>query len=157
MTRVRWSRDGGRIHSFSPGVFTDAANRVWDAESGELLTDITIPNLPRGRSCFAYESFEQQASGYALVGVAAVLVLARRSVKHVALAFTGLADTPFVAEAAGQLVGTKGEADVIATVANAAVAGVEANDDIHAPADYRKHLGTVAARRAIARAIERAG
>ncbi len=67
----------------------------------ELLTHITIPNLPRGRSCFAYENFEQQASDCALVGVAAVLVLARRTVKHTALAFTGLADTPFVAEAAG--------------------------------------------------------
>src|SRR6266581_569022 len=61
------------------------------------------------------------------------------------LAFTGLADTPFLAAAAAKLVGTAGEAGLIKQAAEAAVGGVEANDDIHAPAEYRLHLARVAA------------
>ena len=49
------------------------------------------------------------------------------------------------------------ETELIAEVAAASVAGVEANDDIHASAAYRTHLGMVAARRALAQALARAG
>jgi len=125
-------------------------------KSQELLTEIRIQALPKGAGT-AYVSFEQAASGYALAGAAAVVARSGGSVTHAALAFTGLADTPFLAEAAAQLVGTKGDAKTIDGVAAAAVAGVEANEDIHAAPAYRTHLAQVAARRALTRAIERAG
>ena len=125
-------------------------------KSQELLTEIRIPALPKGVGT-AYVSFEQAASGYALAGAAAVVARSGGSVTHAALAFTGLSDTPFLAEAAAQLVGTKGDAKTIDRITAAAVAGVEANEDIHASPAYRTHLAHVAARRALTRAIERAG
>jgi len=134
---------------FFKGPFTTAL------KPNELLTEIQLPAPPTGAGT-AYASFEQAASGYALAGAAALIAIANGMITRADLAFTGLADTPFLAPAAAKLVGTQGAAELIAQVAAAAVAGVEANDDIHASAEYRLHLATVAARRALTQAIARA-
>lgn len=121
----------------------------------ELLIEIRVPSLARGTGA-AYETFEQAASGYALVGAAAVVTLAKKKVAHAALAFTGLADMPFLARAAAELVGTDGGSAVVERVAGNAVRGVQANADIHATAEFRLHLANVAARRALLAAVARA-
>lgn len=133
---------------FFKGPFTTAL------KPNELLTEIQLPAPPKGAG-MAYASFEQAASGYALAGAAALIVIAKGMITRAELAFTGLADTPFLAPAAAKLVGTSGD-ELISQVAVAAVSGVEANDDIHADPRYRSHLATVAARRALAQALERA-
>src|SRR5213594_118926 len=136
---------------FFKGPFTTAM------KPNELLIEIQLPAPPKGAGMGgAYASFEQAASGYALVGAAALIAVAKGMITRAELAFTGLADTPFLAPAAAKLVGTSGD-ELISQVAAAAVAGVEANDDIHAGAEYRTHLATVAARRALTQALERAG
>lgn len=122
----------------------------------ELLTEIRLPAPPKGAG-MAYASFEQAASGYALAGAAALVAVAKGKITRADLAFTGLADTPFLAPATAQLVGTAGDAALIEQVAGAAAAGVEANEDIHASAEYRRQLGTLAARRALSQALGRAG
>lgn len=133
---------------FFKGPFTTAM------KPNELLTEIQLPAPPKGAG-MAYASFEQAASGYALVGAAALIATAKGMIIRAELAFTGLADTPFLAPAAAKLVGTSGD-ELISQVAAAAVAGVEANDDIHAGAEYRTHLATVAARRALTQAVDQA-
>ncbi len=136
---------------FFKGPFTTAL------KPSELLTEIQLPAPPKDAGMGgAYASFEQAASGYALAGAAALIAIANGMITRADLAFTGLADTPFLAPAAAKLVGTQGAAELIAQVAAAAVAGVEANDDIHASAEYRLHLATVAARRALTQALARA-
>src|SRR5207245_9888938 len=98
----------------------------------ELLTEIWLPALPRGAGT-AYVSFDQAASGYALVCAAALVALAKAKLSRAELAFTGLADTPFLATLP-RLVGTArdGAGDMITQVAGAAVAGGEPNEEIHA-------------------------
>jgi aerobic carbon-monoxide dehydrogenase medium subunit len=123
-------------------------------KANELLVEIRVPIAPKGTGS-AYASFEQAASGYPLAGAAAVVTRARRTIAAARLAFTGLADTPFLSAAAAELVGTNGSADVVARVAKAATAGVRPNADIHASGEYRLHLAAVAARRALLGAIER--
>jgi len=125
-------------------------------KSGELLTDIMIAVPARGTGS-AYESFEQAASGYPLVGAAAVVTRAKGKVTAAALAFTGLGEVPFLAKGIEKLVGSDGGTAAVEKVAGGAAAGVDANEDIHAPAAYRLHLAKVAARRALLRALERAG
>jgi aerobic carbon-monoxide dehydrogenase medium subunit len=123
----------------------------------ELLVAIELPALPDFTGS-AYVTFEQPASGYALVGAAAVVTRTPgRGIVRASLAFTGLTEAAFVAEAATGLVGTQGDADTVERVAAAAVRGIDANADIHADADYRRHLAHVAARRAMLAAIARAG
>ena len=152
-TFVLQSRSGTRnvaAREFFEGPFTTAMR------SGELLVAIELPPLPSGAGT-AYASFEQAASGYPMAGAAAVVAVSNGKVSHADLAFTGIADMPFLAAAAKDLVGTNGDADAIDKVAARCVDGVDANEDIHASAEYRLHLGVVAAKRAFAAAIERAG
>ncbi len=149
---VLQSRRGRRAvaaRKFFRGSFVTAM------KADELLTEIQIPAPPKGAGT-AYVSFEQAASGYALVGAAALVARTKGKVSRAALAFTGLADTPFLVKAAERLVGTAGDAESVVGVAEQAVAGVEANEDIHASPEYRIHLAKVAARRALGQALERA-
>lgn len=120
----------------------------------ELMVEIVLPPPPRNAG-MAYVSFEQAASGYALAGAAAIVKRSRATVAECALAMTGVSDRAYLVKAAEQLVGTKGEPEAIEKVAAQAADGVEVNGDIHAPADYRRHLATVAARQALQKALVR--
>ena len=102
----------------------------------ELVTDIVVP-LPAPGSASAYESVEHPASGFALVGAAA---LATSDAETVAL--TGVGATPFVL-AAGDV--------------RDAIAGAEIFGDRFASEEYRRALAVVVAERALARARERRG
>lgn len=151
-TFVLQSKGGKRsvpARQFFKGPFATAL------KARELLVEIRLPAPPKSAGT-AYVSFEQAASGYALVGAAALVAAAKGKITRAELAFTGLADAPFLAAPAAQLVGSWGGEDGIAQAAEAAVAEVEANEDIHASAPYRLHLAKVAARRALATALRRA-
>lgn len=121
----------------------------------ELLLDIVLPPLPKGAGT-AYLSQDQAASGYALAGAAAIVARTRKTVSRAVLALTGVGEMSLLVTATDQLVGTKGEPEVLARVAAASVEGLEIQGDIHAPAPYRRHLAQVIIRRALAKALERA-
>ena len=121
----------------------------------ELLLDIVLPPLPRGAGT-AYLSQDQAASGYALAGAAAVVARTRKTVNHAVVALTGVGEMSRLVPSAEQLVGTKAEPEVLARAAAGAVDGLEVQGDIHAPAEYRRHLATVIVRRALEKALERA-
>lgn len=121
----------------------------------ELLTDITVPPLPRGAGT-AYVSFEQQASGYALAAAAAVIARTKKTVSHAVLALTGVSDCAYLAQSAATLLQTPADAAAISTAAAGVTDGVTVAGDIHAPADYRTHLARVAAQRALTLALGRA-
>jgi carbon-monoxide dehydrogenase medium subunit len=125
-------------------------------EADELLTDIVLPPPPRTGGS-AYVSFEQAASGYAIAAAAAVIGLTRKTISHAVVTLTGTGTVAPMVKAADQLVGTKGEAEAVQRVAAQALDGLEIIGDIHAPAEYRRHLVTVAVRRALTTALERAG
>ena len=146
--RSKRGRRAVAAREFFQGPFTTAL-----AED-ELLIDITLPAMPKGAGS-AYVSVNQAASGYALAGAAAVIARTRKTVSHASVAFTGVAEI-FRLIATDQLIGSKGEAEVVGRVAAASVDGVDVNGDIHAPATYRRHLATVVVRRAIESALERA-
>jgi carbon-monoxide dehydrogenase medium subunit len=124
-------------------------------EADELLTDIVLPPLPRTAGT-AYVSFEQAASGYAIAAAAVVIGLTRKTISHAVVALTGTGAVAPMVKAAEQLIGTKGEADVAQRVAAHAADGLDILGDIHAPAEYRRHLLSVAVRRGITTALERA-
>jgi carbon-monoxide dehydrogenase medium subunit len=100
----------------------------------ELVTDVAVP-APGAGSGSAYASVEHPASGFALVGAAA---LAGPGGETVAL--TGVGATPFV------LAGDTREA----------IATAEIFGDRFASEEYRRELATVVAERALASARERA-
>jgi carbon-monoxide dehydrogenase medium subunit len=120
-----------------------------------MLIDIVLPATPKGAGS-AYVSQDQAASGYALAGAAAVVARTRKTVSHAAVALTGVGDVSRLIASADQLVGTKGEPEVLLRVAAGSVEGIEITGDIHASAEYRRHLATVIVRRALQKALERA-
>lgn len=123
-------------------------------EPDEILVAIRRGRLPDGIGG-AYVNMEQPASGYSIVGVAAVVghahgVLGSTSYDHVRVAITGVAPHPYRAKAVEEaLLGTGCGPDEIAAAAGHATDGVEVNDDIHADRQYRTAIAKVYVRRAL--------
>jgi carbon-monoxide dehydrogenase medium subunit len=125
--------------------------------ANEIIAEIRFP-APAGRTGGAYAKFDHPASGFAVTGVAAVITIASNgSVERAAIGVTGAAAAAYRATAAEKaLAGNKGDARAIADAAAKAADGITALSDLAASGDYRKHLVTVYAKRAIERAISRA-
>ncbi len=126
-------------------------------EANEILAEVRFP-APTGRTGGAYAKFAHPASGFAVTGVAAVVTMkSDGTVERAAIGVAGAAAAAYRAtEAERALTGTKGDAKAIAEAAAKAANGITALSDLAASGDYRKHLVTVYARRAIERAIQRA-
>ncbi len=121
---------------------------------GEILTHVHAPPLPP-RSGSAYRKMRQSASGFALVGAAAMLTLDHRNViVKAVVALTGAADRPFRARRVEEaLTGRPAEPAAAAEAAPLAADSVKFLSDLHASADFRAHLVAVHARRAIEAAM----
>jgi len=90
--------------------------------------------------------------------VAVLIAKAGNAVSDIRIAMTGVAQTPLRAHAAEELLAGKSPAHIdIETVVSAIRAAVEPNTDLHASADYRRHVVGTIARRAIGQAWQRAG
>ena len=148
--RSKRGRRSVKAREFFQGAFTTAL------AVDELLTEIIVPPLPTGAGT-AYLSHDHPASGYAIVGAAVIVARKRKAITHAAVALTGVGEIAYLLQSTDSLVGSNGEPDVVARVAGEATTGVEVNGDIHAPAEYRRHLATVITRRALETALERAG
>jgi carbon-monoxide dehydrogenase medium subunit len=135
---------------FFTGAFTTAL-----AED-ELITEIRLPG-PRDDAGSAYAALSQRASGYSIVGVAAVVIKEGGSaITKATVALTGVGEMPYRAKAVeAALVGNEGSAEAIAAAAAHATDGVTVNGDIHADAEYRGAMAVVYAKRAIAAALAR--
>jgi carbon-monoxide dehydrogenase medium subunit len=124
----------------------------------ELLTQVILP-APRDNAGSAYVTLEQPASGYAMVGVAAcVIVGAGGVIEWAAVGITGVHEHAYRAPEVEQaLIGTTGAAEVLAAAAAHATDEVEVNGDIHAGPEYRAAMAGVFTRRALQAALARAG
>ena len=120
----------------------------------ELLTEILLPG-PRDSAGSAYASLEQPASGYAIVGVAAVVVSdAASAIERAGIGVTGVPTTPYRAtDVEAALVGTDGSADDDRGRGRHVVGDATVNCDIHADREYRAAMAVVYTRRAIEAAL----
>jgi carbon-monoxide dehydrogenase medium subunit len=125
----------------------------------ELVTEVRLPG-PRDDAGSAYASLEQPASGYAIVGVAAVVIrsAANGPIGASAIAITGVGPVAYRASAVEKaLSGSDGSAGAIAAAAAHATDGVTVNSDIHADREYRTEMARVFTVRAIEAALARLG
>jgi len=121
-------------------------------ETDEILTSISIPAAAAG-SGQAYEKHAHPASGYAVVGVAAVLTVSGGTITAARVAVTGaIAKATRATATEAALIGKAATAENIAAAAALAADGLDLNGDTYASADYRGHLVKVLAKRAITRA-----
>jgi carbon-monoxide dehydrogenase medium subunit len=126
-------------------------------EPDEIVTAIKLPLWPAGHA-HGFQEFSRRRGDFALGGAAVLLDVGPGAmVRRAALALFGVAVTSVrLSEGEARLVGTKLDAQVIRAAAETAQA-VEALSDIHAGADYRRHLAAVMTRRALTDAARRAG
>jgi carbon-monoxide dehydrogenase medium subunit len=123
--------------------------------ANEILTQVILP-APRDDAGSAYHALEQPASGYPLVGAAAVVVVGGGSVALAQVALTGVGEVAYRArEVEDALTGSDGSEAAVAAAAEHAVDGVEVRSDIHADAEYRAAMAKVYTRRAINAALGR--
>lgn len=123
---------------------------------GELIVGVTLPEAKGAGS--AYEKFKHPATLYAVCGVAARVTLgADGAVAACAVAVTGATVAPTrLRGVEGALRGKQPDAAAIQAAAALASEAVGFTGDRFASVEYRKHLTSVLARRALARAVERA-
>jgi aerobic carbon-monoxide dehydrogenase medium subunit len=124
---------------------------------GEIVTAIRFPVLP-ARSGDAYVKHHHPASGFAVAGVAARVTLNEKgAVETARVGITGVGTKAYrVTGVEDALRGKTPAARNLEKAASHAAEGIEANGDLYASAEYRAHLATVYAQRALASAAERA-
>jgi carbon-monoxide dehydrogenase medium subunit len=132
------------------GLLTTSLN------ADEIITEIRLPSAAGRKRGQAYEKHAHPASGYAVVGVAAVLDLDGGTVRSARIAVTGAPEKATRARAAEQAItGQAASADAIAQAAAVAADGLgELNGDVYASQEYRAHLVRVLTKRALTRAAE---
>lgn len=123
----------------------------------EVLVEVRFPSTPAGTG----HAFEELARRHGDFALGAVLALVRLDgggrVAAATLAVAGANPVPLrIAAAEAALVGRAPDADAIAAAAAAVKAAVSPLSDVHAPADYRREIIGVLARRALERAVARA-
>jgi len=138
------------VDGFFEGPFTTGL------QQGEILTEIRLPG-PRDDAGSAYATLEQPASGYAMVGVAAVVIGdGKGGITTANVALTGVGDHAYRAKAVeAALAGSDGSTSSIEAAASHATDGIEVNSDIHADREYRTAMAVVYTRRAIESALAR--
>lgn len=136
---------------FFLGLFTT------DIRSGEVLTAVEVPKAgPRTGMC--YEKFEHPASGYAVVGAAALVVLADDgSCREARLCFNGITVSPLDATpVTDALVGGPLDDDTIAGAIDAHLSVDDPMGDVYASGPYRVEMARVYGRRALQKARDAA-
>ena len=119
---------------FFTGMFETAL------EPGELVTAVSFPVPERA----AYMKFPNPASRYAVVGV-----MVSQGADGVRVAVTGAGGSAFRVQEMEQALAANFAPEAVADIS---VSADGLNEDLHASAEYRAHLVTVMAKRAVAAA-----
>ena len=152
---VARSKRGEHVYA-ADGFFTGAFSTT--LADDELVTEIRLPG-PSDHAGSGYAALSQRASGYSIVGVAAVIFKEGGSaITKAGIALTGVGDAPYRAKAVeAALLGNEGTPESIAAAAAHATDGVTVNGDIHADSEYRTAMAITYTKRAIVAALGRLG
>ena len=123
-------------------------------EPGEILREIRVN---KNGTHHAYAKMPHPASGFAVVGVAANLIMnGSNECQSARIGITGVSSKAYRASAVeSALNGASLNDDTIQGAAAHATEGADVNGDLFASADYRRHLAVVYTRRAIEAATKR--
>jgi carbon-monoxide dehydrogenase medium subunit len=113
--------------------------------------------MPAGAG-YAFEEFARRHGDFAIVGIAAMVVRAGDRCTAARLASAGAGPVPVRLRAAEEILERDGlGAAAIEAAAARAAELVQPDSDVHASADYRRHLTRVLTGRALRRALTVAG
>ena len=147
-------RSASGERSLAPGDFF-VSNLMTAIEPDEMLVAVELPAWPAGTAtCFS--EFSRRQGDFALAGAGAVITIGGDGrVERAGLALMGVGDRPFDGAAIANelLCGEKPSEAAAHAVAERVQSSVDPFSDIHAPADYRRHLAGVVTRRALLGAV----
>jgi carbon-monoxide dehydrogenase medium subunit len=122
----------------------------------ELLVEVRFPTAEPGTGV-SFQEVARRHGDFAIVGLAASLVLAGGAISDARLAFSGLSDVPVRAAAAEDLlVGERPSAELFDEAARRATADVDPPDDLYGSSDYRKTVAAALVRRGLRAAADQA-
>ncbi|MBP6381874.1 MAG: FAD binding domain-containing protein [Pseudomonadales bacterium] len=128
-----------------------------DLASSEILTEVRMPVLAAGTG-WSFSEVSRRKGDFALAGAAVLLALAGGRIGNVRIVVFGVNATAVRLASAEQLV--LGQAPGEALFRQAGLAGAaeveEPLADVHASADFRRHLVSVMVARGLAEALSRA-
>ena len=149
------NKDGERwvaVSDFFTGMFGTAM------QEDEMLIEVAIPHMPK-RYGFAFDEVSRRHGDYAMAGVAVSLNVDRKGrCEKGKIVFFSVGDAPIFAENASRLLEKQSLSDeLLENVASVASSeDIEPGSDIHASADYRRHLAKVLAKKTLKRAFDKA-
>jgi aerobic carbon-monoxide dehydrogenase medium subunit len=124
-------------------------------QPGEMLIEVRMAAQPSD-SGWAFEEFSRRHGDFAIVGIAAMVEVEGNRCRSARLAACGAGPTAIRLRAAEEILEQNGVDDrYIDEAAARAAELVDPGADLHASAEYRRHLTRVLTRRALKRAIER--
>ena len=122
----------------------------------EIVTEVQFPALPAGHG-WGFEEVAQRSGDYAIAAAAATVTANNGVAGEVRLTLMGVGETPSrMAQAEALLTGTGFSAGRHRKRGTSGPRAVEPMSDLHASADYRRHLAEVLTRRTLRAAWTRA-
>jgi len=138
------------MRDFSQGFMATAI------EPNEILVAVEVPIWPAGHG-YGFHEFARRHGDFAIAGAAVLLEAGGGVVRRISLTLFGVTAAPTrMAAVETMLAGKRLDASLLRAAA-AATAAIEPIADIHAGADYRRHLAQVLTLRALTDAAKRAG
>lgn len=137
---------------FFIGLFTTVL------QPGELMVEASLPQRP-ARTGESFIEVARRSHDFALIGVAAVVTLDAKGVcRQVRMVFMSAGYRPMLARRAAEaLIGQRPTPEAIQAAAEIAASDdIDPSSDIHATAEFRRHLAKVLGQRALEQACRRA-
>jgi carbon-monoxide dehydrogenase medium subunit len=148
---------GGPRTVTAPGYFRGLLATA--LEPDEILTEVRVPAQP---ATWGFAELARRPGDFAVAGVAALISVAAggpgRRCERAALVGFGVSDRPVRLPHVERLLASEPlDHGTIGRAAAAAPADCDPPDDVHGSADYRRHLASVLAERALDQALARLG
>lgn len=119
----------------------------------EMVVGIELPPVPSGAASF-FEEFRERSGGVAWASACVAVAVREGKFSFARVGLGAVGPTPFRAkDAETRLVGSAIDDGVVAEAARLAAQAAEPTSDAHAPAEYRRALGEVLVKRALAGAL----
>lgn len=124
-------------------------------ETDEIVTAIELKPWQAGHG-YAFMEYARRHGDFAMVGVAVLLEVEGNTISRASVTLGGVGPAPLRCSDAEEILTGSDAGEESVDEATATCGGIEAMDDAHVPASYRRHLASALMRRAILKAYDRA-
>ena len=126
-------------------------------QDGEILTEIQIPPLP-AQTGWGFEELSRRPGDFAIAAAATTLTMKGKKCIEARICMAGVGATALRAPAAeAMLKDQELSGDLLEKAAHQASEDTDPSNDLHASANFRRHVAGVLVRRVLENAAQRAG